>query len=150
KPFALKSWTAAELAKLPRYYVMDLDKGIAETMATAMPSKEQIASCHWMTEADLEVYTAQYTRTGFQGGLNSYRVSSVDQTIFSDRKIEVPALFIGGASDWGVRQSPGAFESMHNACRRLVGIHLIEGAGHSIPEEQPQEVNKLLIGFLQI
>ena len=58
KPFPLKSWTAAELAKLPAYYVMDLDKGIAETMATAMPSKEQIALCRWMTEAGVAVYSA--------------------------------------------------------------------------------------------
>ncbi len=50
KPFSLKSWTAAELAKLPAYYVMDLDKGIAKTMATAKPSKEQIALCRWMTK----------------------------------------------------------------------------------------------------
>jgi pimeloyl-ACP methyl ester carboxylesterase len=153
KPFPLKSWTAAELAKLPTYYVMDLDKGIAETMATAMPSKEQIASCRWMTEADLEMYSTQYTRTGFQGGLNSYRILtdarySTDQTIFAGRKIEIPALYIGGASDWGVRQSPGAFESMHEACSRLVGVHLVDGAGHSIPEEQPNAVNRLLIDFL--
>ncbi len=29
KPFALKSWTASELAKMPRYYIMDLGKGMA-------------------------------------------------------------------------------------------------------------------------
>lgn len=34
RPFPLESWTAAELAKLPRYYIMDLDKGMAETVAT--------------------------------------------------------------------------------------------------------------------
>ena len=73
-PFALKASSAAEFAKLPIYYVMDLDKGIAETMATAMPTREQIAACRWMTEADLRVYADEYTRTGFQGGLNAYRV----------------------------------------------------------------------------
>ena len=30
KPFPLKSWSAAELAKLPTYYIMDLDKGMAK------------------------------------------------------------------------------------------------------------------------
>src|SRR6202044_922901 len=31
---------------------------------------------------------------------------------FSGRTIDVPSCFIGGASDWGVRQSPGALEAM--------------------------------------
>ena len=45
---------------------------------------------------------------------------------------------------------PGAFEAMqHGACTRLLGVHLINGAGHSLAEEQPEEVNKLLIGFLR-
>jgi pimeloyl-ACP methyl ester carboxylesterase len=151
KPFPLKSWTAVGLAKMPAYYIMDLDKGIAETMATAMPTKEQIAACQWMTEKDLNVYATEYSRTGFQGGLNSYRIFDVagDLNAFSGRTIDVPACFIGGAGDWGVYQSPGAFEAMqHGACTKLLGVHLVKGAGHSLAEEQPQQVNKLLIEFL--
>ncbi len=151
-PFPLKSWSAAELAKLPAYYVMDLDKGVAETMTLAMPSKAQIATCHWMTEQDLEVYTSEYTRTGFQGGLNSYRfltTEASDELVLSGRKIDVPACYIGGANDWGVRQTPGAFEGMHEACTRLLGVHLVARAGHSLAEEQPEEVNRLLIGFFK-
>jgi pimeloyl-ACP methyl ester carboxylesterase len=155
KPFALKSWSASELAKMPAYYIMDLDKGIAETMATEMPSEAQIAACHWMTEADLRVYSTEYIRTGFQGGLNSYRLLtnakySDELQSFSGRTIDVPSCFIGGASDWGVRQSPGAFEAMQQgACTRLLAVHLVDGAGHSIPEEQPEQFNRLLIGFLR-
>jgi pimeloyl-ACP methyl ester carboxylesterase len=37
QPFTLKAWTAEELAKLPTYYVMDLDKGMAETVLAEMP-----------------------------------------------------------------------------------------------------------------
>jgi pimeloyl-ACP methyl ester carboxylesterase len=155
KPFALKAWTAAELAKMPTYYIMDLHKGIAETMATGMPSKAQIAACHWMTEANLQVYSSEYIRTGFQGGLNSYRLLtddrySADMNAFSGRMIDVPSCFIGGASDWGVRQSPGAFEAMQQgACTHLLGAHLVDGSGHSIPEEQPEQVNRLLVAFLR-
>ena len=152
KPFALKGWTASELAKMPAYYIMDLDKGIAETVAAEMPSKAQIAACKWMTEADLRVYSAEYSRTGFQGGLNSYRIfgNSGDLNSFSGRTIDVPACYLAGASEWGVYQTPGAFEAMqHGACTHLVGVHLIEGAGHSLAEEQPQKVNQLLVEFLQ-
>jgi pimeloyl-ACP methyl ester carboxylesterase len=152
KPIPLKSWTAAELAKLPEYYVMDLDKTTAQTMAAVMPSKTQIAACKWMTEKDLEVYCTEYMRTGFQGGLDLYRVQEVagDLAAFAGRTIDVPACFIGGASDWGVRQTPGAFEAMqHGACTRLMGVHLVKDAGHSVVEEQPEVVNRVLIEFLR-
>jgi pimeloyl-ACP methyl ester carboxylesterase len=74
RPFALKTWAAAELAQIPRYYVMDLDKGMAETVAAEMPSPAEIAACKWLPDADLRVYSAEYGRTGFQGGLQGYRV----------------------------------------------------------------------------
>jgi pimeloyl-ACP methyl ester carboxylesterase len=79
KPFPLKSSTASEFAKMPTYYVMDLEKGVAETMGAEMPTKQEVASCRWMTERDLEVYSAEYTRTGFQGGLNAYRFLTVPE-----------------------------------------------------------------------
>src|SRR5260370_38845008 len=73
KPFPLKSWTATKLVKRPEYYVMDLDKTTAQTMAAVMLSQAQIAACKWMSEKDLQVYSAEYLRTGFQGGLDYYR-----------------------------------------------------------------------------
>jgi pimeloyl-ACP methyl ester carboxylesterase len=148
RPFPLKARTAAEFAKMPEYYVMDLDKGVAATMAVAMPSSQEIAACRWMTDADLAVYVAEYTRVGFQGGLNLYRSFDALGNAFAARKIDVPAMYIGGAQDWGVRQSPGAFEQMSEACTQLRGVHLIDGAGHSIAEEQPQAFNRLLLAFL--
>ena len=69
KPFRLKSLTAEELGKMPHYYIMELDKGMAETVAEVMPSAAEIAACKWLTEDELAVYTAEYARTGFQGGL---------------------------------------------------------------------------------
>jgi pimeloyl-ACP methyl ester carboxylesterase len=155
KPFPLKSWAATELAKMPEYYVMDLHKTTAQTMAEHMPSAAQIAACRWMTERDVRVYCAEYARTGFQGGLNSYRLLSSSRyewelNSFSGRTIDVPSCYIAGAREWGVYQSPGSFETMQkSACTRLLGVHLVRGAGHSVAEEQPNEVNRLLIEFLQ-
>lgn len=154
KPAPLKSWTAAELARMPSYYIMDLDKGIAQTMASAMPSKAQIAACQWMSERDLQVYSTEFVRSGFQGGLNYYRVGEdprfeTELNSFSGRTIDVPACYIGGDSDWATYQSPGVFEAMHTVCSRLLGVHLVTRAGHSLAEEQPEEVNRILIGFLR-
>ncbi|MGH8137195.1 MAG: alpha/beta fold hydrolase [Steroidobacteraceae bacterium] len=155
KPFALKSWAASELARMPRYYIMDLDKGMAETVAAEMPTEAQIAACKWMPEAELAVYSAEYRRTGFQGGLQLYRVLVDDKywaelNSFAGRTLDVPSCFIAGASDWGVYQTPGALQRMkHGACSQLRGVHLIDGAGHWVQQEQAQEVNRLLIGFLR-
>jgi hypothetical protein len=65
-PVALKSFTAGELAKLPTYYIMELHKGMAATVAPEMPSPAEIASCRWLTEQELKVYSTEYLRTGFQ------------------------------------------------------------------------------------
>jgi len=151
-PFPLKAWTAAELAKMPAYYIMDLNRGIAETVAEQMPSPEYVAACRWMTEANLQVCASEYGRTGFQGGLNLYRIFDVagDLHVFAGRTLDVPSCYIAGAREWGVYQTPGAFAAMqHGACTKLLGVHLVKGAGHSVAEEQPEEVNRLLIEFLQ-
>jgi pimeloyl-ACP methyl ester carboxylesterase len=154
KPFRLASLTAEEVAKMPTYYVMDLDKGMAETVAEVMPTAAEIAACKWLPDDELAVYTAEYGRTGFQGGLQGYRRVgprfTADLQTFGGRTIDVPSLFIGGKSDWGVFQTPGAFEAMQKtACTRMLGAHLIDGAGHWLEQEQPEQVTKLLIQFLQ-
>jgi pimeloyl-ACP methyl ester carboxylesterase len=153
KPFPLKGWTASELAKMPTYYIMDLDKGVAATVSEYQPSSAYIAACKWMTEGDLQVYSQQFQRTGFQGGLNYYRIDGVFSpesglSAYSGKKIDVPALYIAGSQEWAIYQSPGSFERMHSACTQLKGIHLVDGAGHSVVEEQPKAVNRLLIEFL--
>jgi pimeloyl-ACP methyl ester carboxylesterase len=62
----------------------------------------------------------------------------------------VPSLFIGGKSDWGVFQAPGAFERMQNtACTHMRDAHLIDGAGHWLEQEQPEQVSRLIIQFLK-
>jgi pimeloyl-ACP methyl ester carboxylesterase len=154
-PHPLASWSASELAKIPRYYIMDLDKGMAETVATVMPSPAQIAACKWLTEDELNVYSTEYTRTGFQGGLEGYRIGQDAQNAaelgtFAGRTIDVPTLFIAGKSDWNTYQRPGALESMQTkACTQFRGVHLLDGAGHWVQQEQPDQVSPLLIQFLQ-
>ena len=155
KPHALESRTAAEWATLPRYYVMDMNKGMAETVAPEMPTPAEIAACTWLPDDELKVYSEEYRRTGFQGGLQGYRVGSSGRftgelQTFSGRTIDVPSLFIGGKSDWGVYQNPGSLERMQKvACTAMRGTHLVEGAGHWVQQEQPAEVSKLLVQFLK-
>jgi len=149
-PTPLRSWTADELARLPTYYVMNLHEGMAATVAPHMPAP----GCAWLTDDDLAVYAAEFERTGFGGGLNWYRCrtegTNADLDLFSGRTIDVPSVFIAGASDWGIQQTPGALERMQShACTRMVGCHLIERAGHWVQQEQPEQVTALLLRFLK-
>jgi len=154
RPFRLASFAAAELAKMPRYYVMDLDTGMAETVAPEMPSAAEIGACRWLPDEALRVYSTEFGRTGFQGGLQWYRCRggrfTAELQTFSGRTIDVPALFIAGKSDWGVYQVPGAVESMQaTACAQMRGVHLVEGAGHWVQQEQPEATAGLILDFLR-
>ena len=145
------------MMQIPTYYVMERDKGMAATVAPFMPSAAEIAACKWLTEAEVEVYATEYARTQFTGALQGYRVrrgsdpkSIAEMHTFSGRTIDVPSMFIGGKSDWGVYQTPGWAEAMQTrACTRMVGFHLVEGAGHWVQQEQPEQVSGLLIQFLR-
>ncbi len=155
QPVPLAGWTADELARLPTYYVMDLHAGMAATVAPQMPSAAQIAACRWLPDAALGVYSREFQRTGFQGGLNWYRCSlseaqQAELQVFAGRRIEVPALYLAGAADWGSHQKPGALQAMQDsACTQLRGVHFVDGAGHWVQQEQPEAVARLLLGFLQ-
>src|SRR5882757_2759999 len=46
-PHPLPSWDAAELAKMPAYYIMELDRGMPETVAVHAPNAAEIAACDW-------------------------------------------------------------------------------------------------------
>jgi pimeloyl-ACP methyl ester carboxylesterase len=155
-PHPLKARTAEEMAQIPTYYVMEKDKGMAANVAPFMPPAEYIANCKWLTEAEVDVYAAEYGRTGFTGALQGYRVrrgsnprSIAEMLTFSGRTIDVPSQFIAGKSDWGVYQTPGAVDKMRNsACTKMVGFHLVDGAGHWVQQEQPELVSALLVQFL--
>src|SRR5712664_1943945 len=156
-PHPLKARTAQEMAQIPNYYVMERDKGMAANVAPFMPSAAEIANCKWLTEADVDVYAAEYGRTAFTGALQGYRVrrgsdpkSIGEMLTFSGRTIDVPSMYIAGKSDWGVYQTPGAVDKMQkSACTHMVGFHLLDGAGHWVQQEQPEQVSTRLVAFLR-
>lgn len=157
KPFPLAAWRATELEKMPTYYIMDLHENMAQTVAHEMPAPEAIAANQWLPDHELAVYAEEYGRNGFQGGLQWYRCNTsqklqADMQIFSGRTIDVPSCFIAGKSDWGIYQRPGSdmIKMQQDVLTNMLGgCHLVDGAGHWVQQERPQQVSDLLLQFLR-
>jgi pimeloyl-ACP methyl ester carboxylesterase len=108
----------------------------------------------WLTEADLDYYAAEFSRTGFRGGFNWYRNLRRNWELagpWRGQPIRQPSLFIAGSRD-GVLKFPAAKAQLEAFPRTLPGLrgsHIVDGAGHWIQQERPADVNKLLIEFLK-
>ncbi len=94
---------------------------MAETVAAEMPSAEEIAANRWLPDRELAFYSAEYARTGFQGGLQWYRCGTSGEFIpelqtWSGRTIDVPSCFISGA---GLGHLPAARRVRNDADDRL-------------------------------
>ena len=105
----------------------------------------------WMTDADLDVYAAEFEHTGFTGGLNRYR--NVDRdwedlALFRHRAIEVPALFVGGSKDGPTVWGAAAIERFPVTVPKLHRSIILSGCGHWTQQERAAEVNAALLEFL--
>ncbi|MEZ5560253.1 MAG: alpha/beta hydrolase [Pseudomonadales bacterium] len=115
---------------------------------------EQLQDCDelpaWLTEQDLDFFTAEFQRNGFRGPLNWYR--NLDRSwelsaAFQGRRIEQPALFISGDRDL-IRNNPGFEEGMRAVCGDLREVVLLPGIGHWTQQEAPQATSEALVKFL--
>lgn len=102
----------------------------------------------WITEHDFGVYVDEFTRGGFTAPLNWYRCFDRNWELMADPPaptITMPALFIGGTADATLAYTPRdrAREVVSGDYREV----LIDGAGHWLPEERPDEVTRLLKDF---
>lgn len=108
----------------------------------------------WLSEADLDYYTAEFARAGFRGGLSWYRNLRRNWELggpWRGQPIRQPSLFIAGSRD-GVLRFPAAkaqLEAYPHTLPGLRGSHILEGAGHWVQQERAAAVNKLLIDFLK-
>ncbi|MEE9132945.1 MAG: alpha/beta hydrolase [Gemmatimonadota bacterium] len=108
----------------------------------------------WLSQEDLDYYVAEFTRSGFRGGLNYYRNLDRNWELtpqLEGARITVPTLFIAGERDpvIGGRDKAGLERPMRLVAPDLRGVKLIAGAGHWIQQERADEINGLLIQFLQ-
>ncbi|WP_245789493.1 alpha/beta hydrolase [Streptosporangium canum] len=105
----------------------------------------------WLAEDDLEVYTGEFERTGMTGALNRYRNMDrdwKDLADFNGAPIKQPSLFIGGSLDASTTWMADAINAYPATLPGLVSSHLLDGCGHWIQQERPEEVNQLLTEWL--
>jgi pimeloyl-ACP methyl ester carboxylesterase len=107
----------------------------------------------WLSEADLDYYTAEFQRSGFRGPLNRYRNHDRDfhwLSRFAGRRILQPALYVGGDRDLVLSMlGRGDLVAMMKAeIPDLRGAHLLPGCGHWTQQERPEAVTALLLAWL--
>jgi pimeloyl-ACP methyl ester carboxylesterase len=103
----------------------------------------------WLSQDELDFYVAEFTRTGFTGGLNWYRNLNRNWHLtehLAAAHVRCPSLFIAGSDDpVNTFLPPEVGEAWLDDHR---GNLIVEGAGHWIQQERPDEVNARLLGFL--
>lgn len=103
----------------------------------------------WLSADELNHYVAEFTRTGFTGALNWYRNFDRNWHILAPpaaQTIDAPALFVGGNADPAL-----AFTRVERAREVAKGSYrevMLDGAGHWIQQERPDEINSELLAFL--
>ncbi|MGV0790432.1 alpha/beta hydrolase [Mycolicibacterium sp. XJ1819] len=103
----------------------------------------------WISEHEIAHYVEEFTRNGFTAPLNWYRCFDLNWKLTATTPaatITVPSLFIGGSADPTLAYTP-----RHRVGEVVAGDYrevMIEGAGHWIQQERPDEVNDELRRFL--
>jgi epoxide hydrolase A/B len=103
----------------------------------------------WISPDELDHYVVEFSRTGFTGGLNWYRNLDRNWELMADppaATIAAPSLFIAGTND-----PVGSFMRRDRTAEVVTGPYrevMIEGAGHWLQQECPEQVNEVVLDFL--
>lgn len=115
---------------------------------------EPAAPLSWLTEADVDVYAAEFTRAGFRGGLNWYR--NIDRNWellapYAGARVTVPALYVAGDEDLVVhfRGMDQLLPNLKKFVPELRQAIMLPGCGHWTQQERATDVNDAMIAFLQ-
>jgi len=103
----------------------------------------------WLSQEELDHYIAEFTRTGFTGGINWYRNMDRNWDLtahLAGATLGVPSAFLTGAQDPVNLMSPAGIMDGYVTDHR--GNTFVDDAGHWVQQEKPAEVNAALLDFL--
>jgi pimeloyl-ACP methyl ester carboxylesterase len=103
-----------------------------------------------ISEAAIDEYARRYAEPGaMAAGLSYYRAIAQDiadnERTIAAGKLAMPVLALGGGESFGRREL--TLESMRRVADDVQGGE-VEGSGHFIPEEKPEELVAALLEFL--
>mmetsp|Transcript_16284 Transcript_16284/g.47623 ORF Transcript_16284/g.47623 Transcript_16284/m.47623 type:complete len:370 (-) Transcript_16284:28-1137(-) len=108
----------------------------------------------WLAPAELEYFAKEFERTGWDGGLNWYRVLDLDWNAtpqLAGRKLKQPVAFITGSNDPVIMMNGGKSaveKGLRSTCESLDLVKFIGGAGHWVQQERPREVSEAVLEFV--
>ncbi len=107
----------------------------------------------WLTSDDLDYFVKNFEAGGFRGPINRYRNQERDFHDLPDmgvKPVRQPSCFIAGSKDVVRSFVPGmdVYANPGGHCTDLRFSTIIEGAGHWVQQEAPDEVNAALLRFL--
>jgi pimeloyl-ACP methyl ester carboxylesterase len=105
----------------------------------------------WLGEEELDFLAGEFERTGLAGALGRYRNMDrdwEDLAEFDGAPVRQSSLFVGGTRDASTTWLADAIAAFPSTLPGLAGSHLLDGCGHWIQQERPDELNRLLIDWL--
>lgn len=102
-------------------------------------------------EDDLKVHAREFERTEFTGALNRDRNMDrdrADPAAWDGAVIRQPSRYVAGELDASTTWLAAAIADHPRTLPGLVGQHVLEGRGHWIQQEAPEEVGRLLVEWL--
>jgi pimeloyl-ACP methyl ester carboxylesterase len=108
----------------------------------------------WLTADDLDVFVSNFEAGGFRGPINRYRNQDRDFAnlpLMGVRPVAQPSCFIAGSKDLVRHFVPNydLYADVAANCTDLRLSRIIEGAGHWVQQEAPDEVTEALLAFLK-
>lgn len=132
---------------LPASQWNDLPRAVANMEVYGKPIPATLPGKDVLTPAEVNIYARAFERTGFTPAINWYR--NLDRNWAASRgldpRIDAPALMVSARDDFVLR--PSMTDGMSAYVPKLTR-HTIEGCGHWTPEEKPNELNRLMLGWL--
>lgn len=118
------------------------------------PFRDPTAFPDWLSQTDIDYLVTNYEESGFRGPLNRYRNAERDHDnlpLMNANPLRQPSCFIGGSRDATRHFVPGhdLYEDVGRRCEDMRVSRIIEGAGHWIQQEAPEEVTTTLLCFLE-